>query len=259
MRLFTLFLFLSISSAAQKKITTINVSDAIAFASVDRAGELYILGKSGQMQKFGIDGKLLAVYKTGPAPDLFEPRDGSRLFAYFRKERKIQYLNPSFAPHSTALLDSAFVIDPWLAFSSGDHNLWVLDAADNTLKKINPRTSELEADVKLADNLISKITNIKFAREYQGFVFLLDDQKGILVFNSMGKWIKTIAVPSLSYFNFIGEDLYYPSQNTLVHINLFSGEKRVTDLKKSFNIALVTDERLFLVQSNTIDFFEFKP
>jgi hypothetical protein len=260
MRLVILFvLFSTISSVAQKKITTINVSDPIAFASVDRAGELYILSKSGQMQKFGTDGKLLAVYKNGPAPDLFEPRDGSRLLAFFRSERRIEYLNPSFAPHNAVLIDSAFVIEPWLAFSSGDYNLWVLDGADNTMKKFNPRSSELEADVKLDDILFSKITNIKLAREYQGFVFLLDEKKGILIFNSMGKWIKTIPVPSLSYFNFIGEDLYYPMQNTLVHINLFSGDKHITDLKKPFKFALVTDERLFLVQENSIDFFEFKP
>ena len=259
-RLITLFfLFFTISSFAQKKITTINVADAISFASVDRPGELYILSKSGQMQKFGLDGKLLSVYKNGPAPDLFEPRDGSRLLAFFRKDRKIQYLNPSFAPHSTLLIDSAFVIEPWLAFSSGDHNMWILDAADNTLKKFNPRSSELEADVKLDDSRLSKITNIKFGREYQGFVFLLDDQKGILIFNSMGKWVKTIEVPSLSYFNFLGEELYYPEQNSLVYINLFSGEKRVADLKKPFKIALLTDERMFLVQSSSIDFFEFKP
>ena len=71
----------------------------------------------------------------------------------------------------------------------------------------------------------------------------------------MGKWVKTIEVPSLSYFNFLGEELYYPERSSLVYINLFSGEKRVTDLKKPFKIALLTDERMFLVQSSSIDFF----
>ncbi len=36
---------------------------------------------------------------------------------------------------TAALIDSAFVIDPWLACSSGDHNIWVLDAADQNNEK----------------------------------------------------------------------------------------------------------------------------
>ena len=47
-------------------------------------------------------------------------------------------------------------------------------------------------------------------REYQGFLFLLHQEKGILIFNKMGKWIKTIERPQLKYFNFLGEELYYP-------------------------------------------------
>ena len=127
--------FSAIHAIAQKKITSREVSDEIVFATVDRVGELYVVTKNGQIQKFDINGKLLSLYKNGPIPTLFEPRDGSRLFAYFRKDRKIEYLNPSFEVPTAALIDSAFVIDPWLACSSGDHNLWVLDAEDRDHEK----------------------------------------------------------------------------------------------------------------------------
>ena len=251
--------FFSLHAVAQKKIISREVTDEIVFATIDRVGELYVVTKNGQIQKFDINGKLISLYKNGPGPTLFEPRDGSRLFAYFRKDRKIEYLNPSFEVSTAALIDSAFVIDPWLACSSGDHNIWVLDAEDRTMKKISPRTSTVEVDVKFPENLSRDFDNIKFAREYQGFFFLLDQQKGIHIFNGMGRWTKTIPIQALSYFNFLGEELYYPVDNGLALVNLFSGEKREIPLNKSFKFALLSDERLFLIQRNSIDFFEFRP
>ena len=254
-----LLFFAALDAMAQKKITSMSVSEEIVFATVDRVGELYVLTKKGQLQKFDINGKLLALYKNGPAPTLFEARDGSRLFAYFRKDRKIEYLNPSFDVSNSMLIDSAFVIDPWLACSAGDHNVWVLDAEDITLKKISPRTLTVETDVKLPENVSQDFSDIRFIREYQGFFFLLDNQKGIHVFNGMGRWTHTIFIPALPYFNFLGEELYYPTTQGLNFINLFSGEKREMPLNKTFKFALLTDERLFLIQTNSIDFFEFKP
>jgi hypothetical protein len=96
-------------------------------------------------------------------------------------------------------------------------------------------------------------------REYQGFVFFLDRKKGIYVFNSLGKWIRTIPVHNLSYFNFLGEELYYPQADKLIFFSLFSDDKHEMALPKPCKIALATDERLFLIQGNSLEFFEFKP
>jgi hypothetical protein len=259
-RLFTLFLFFAVwESNAQKKITSVSVNAEIIDAYVDRVGELYVITSNEDIQRFDINGKLLSVFRNGPAPTLFEPRDGSRLFAFFRKSRSIQYLSPSFNTHANLKIDSAFVIDPWLACSSGDHDLWILDAADQTLKRVSPRTSAMQVDVTLPKDPAINVADITFMREYQGFLFLLEKRKGIHVFNGMGRWIKTISTPALSYFNFFGEELYYPATGKLIFTNLFSGDKREVLVSKSFEMALVTDERLFLVQKNRVDFFEFKP
>src|SRR5688572_18268244 len=141
---FALVLTSIIAAQAQKKIISIPVSDDIVAAHVDRVGELYVTTQTGQIQKFDLNGKVISVYRSGPAATLFEPRDGSRLFAFFRGDGKINYMSPSFDVYATSRIDSAFVIDPWLVFTSGDHNLWILDAADQTLKRVDPRTSSLE-------------------------------------------------------------------------------------------------------------------
>jgi hypothetical protein len=263
MRIILSILFLLIvchvHSFAQKKIKTLDIGDTIVFATVDRVGELYVVSKQGQIQKFDTQGTLLAVCKNGPGPTLFEARDGSRLFAFFKEERAIQIFNPSFEVVSSFKIDSAFINDPWLACTSGDHNFWVIDAADRTLKKINPRTGSVEVDVKLPEQLSDDIKAISSMREYQGFVFILDIKTGVHILNGMGNWLKSMPGSNLSYFNFIGEELYYPSQQKLNYLNLFTAEKREVPLKVPFEIALITDERLYTIKHKTIVFFEYKP
>lgn len=246
-------------SAAQTRITSANVNEEIVNAYVDRVGELYILTKTGQIQKFDVNGKLISLYRRAETPTLFDPRDGSRLFAFYRSSRKIEFLNPSFEVTTASAIDSAFVIDPWLACSAGEHDLWILDSADHSLKKISPATSSVLVDVKFPDEPSIKWSSLSYAREYQGFVFFMEQGKAIHIFNGMGRWIKSIRDNKLKYFNFLGEELYYPSNMELVFVNLFSGEQRKMPISKPYKFALVTDERFFLIHANSIDFFQFKP
>jgi hypothetical protein len=93
-------------------------------------------------------------------------------------------------------------------------------------------------------------------REYQGFVFILHKKEGIHVFNSMGKHLRTLAIPGLTYFNFIGEELYYLQGNKLKFFDLFTADTRELTLPAPATIALLTDERLFLIKNTTIDIYK---
>ena len=96
-------------------------------------------------------------------------------------------------------------------------------------------------------------------REYQNFVFLLDKKEGIKIYNGVGSLIKTIPQSGLSYFNFIGEELYYLKGNTIQLFDLFTAETREIKLPESAYFALITDERLFLVRHKAVDIYEYKP
>jgi len=253
--LFALLLGVSGPLVAQKKIITIEVSDTIVAAAVDRPGELYVLTRNGQIQKFGVDGKLLAVYKQDPSPTLFDPRDGARLFAYYRNDQHYSLLGPSLEISASFQIDSSIAISPWLISTSGDMGLWVLDAADNSLKKYNTVNSLIMADVRIPGDVLGNVADVMSIREYQGFLFLLDRTKGIHVFNAIGKWLRTVGTPGIDYFNFLGEELYYPAGNDLTFFNLFTAsENRVTKPVPG-QIILLTDERTFAVSDRQIDFY----
>jgi hypothetical protein len=265
MRLLSVIIFSLLTFAVNgqsKPIRSVEVSDTIRFAAIDRPGDLYIQTRTGQIQKFDADGKLLNLYKQ-KIPTLFDPRDGARLFAYFRELRQYWYLNPSFDVTASYVLDSAFAIDPWLVCSSGDHNLWILDAADWSLQKIDPKKGLALVDESFTTTPDKDPADFTFMREYQGFLFLLDRSEGILIFNSVGKRIRTIAIQDLAAFNFLGEELYYQDGPVLRFFDLFSAETREVALPPhSYShtpLTLLTDEKLYRIGPLRIDIFRWQP
>src|SRR5690606_9283471 len=101
--------------------------------------------------------------------------------------------------------------------------------------------------------------NFTYMREYQNLLFLLDKYKGFRIYSTLGKYLKLIQIKELSWFNFIGEDLYYVSDDKLHFINLFTFETRAMQLPSTARFAVLTDERLFLVAPETIRIFTLKP
>ena len=246
-------------SVAQKKIKTVALSDSVMYTAIDRPGDFYVVTKTAQIQRFDKDGKLMLLYKAKALPTIFDPRDGSRLFAYYREDQHYEYLNPSFQPTVGYQIDSAFAIQPWLICPSGDHKLWVLDSADNALKKINVMASEVEVEAIVDLALIENATDFKTMREYQNFLFMLKPSKGIYVFSNLGKHIRTVAVSGVHQFNFLGEELYYMEGSQLKFFNLFSAETRSMNIPKGYTAALLTDERMVLFRAQNIDIFDFRP
>lgn len=241
------------------KITTIALSDTIAATAIDRTGEVYAITNSGQIQRFDKNGKLNLLFKAERRPTVFDPRDGARLFTYSREDQTYQLLKPSFEPMASYKIDSAFAIQPWLICPSGDHKLWILDNADQSLKKINVKASEVEVEVWVDSTVIGQPEAFEIMREYQNFLFLLNPDQGLLVFNMLGQQIRTIDTGSIAGFNFLGEELYYLQGNTLKLFNLFTAQTREIAIPHGYRQALLTDERMILFTPTTIDVYAFRP
>ena len=238
-----------VSAQSQHRLKSVSLDQEVTSASIDRPGDLYVTLRDGKVARIDADGTL-QIISSVVSPTLFDPRDGSRLFAYYREQHRYAYLSTQ-QEMSSHPLDSAFAIDPWLVCPSGDYNVWIADAADNTLKKVNTTTSRVDAEVEFR----SDVSAIAFMREYQGFLFVLHPTRGIVVFSGMGKELRTIGKGKTGWFNFLGEELYYPEDGQLTFFNLFNTETRTMKLPKKAALSLVTDTRVYSVNNGTVEIF----
>jgi hypothetical protein len=251
--LLLLLLAVPLLTTAQKKITTIDIKD-VASAYVDRPGDLYILHTDNRISKFDTLGMPIGNLSFEQSPTVFEPRDGARMFIYFTDTKQGSFFSPETKQEFT--IQNHFAIEPILATSSGDNHVWIVDKADWSVKRFDPKASKIIAESLIDKTQFEGEPKIIAIREYQNFLFVLEKNTGILIFNGLGKQIKKIVGKDISYFNFLGEELYYKKDNKLIFYDLFDGTTREETVDSKSLYTLLTDARKYVVYSNRIDVFE---
>lgn len=241
----------------KKSIASVKHKKPVEQAFVDRAGDLYLQVNSGEFLKYDTNGILIATFNPDYPITVFEPRDGARLFTWSRSGNWFSYAY--FGSVNKQILGEEFAINPWLVVSSGDANIWILDSSDRSLKRINTTEHLVEVEVNLPNNLNTPESDFILMREYQGFLFLLNRQTGIHVFNNMGKQLKVFPGKNISYFNFLGEELYYPIEDKIQFYDLFDGTIHMEVKDPNTKIELITDSRIFKIFPDRLEIFAYNP
>lgn len=267
MQLIVNFIFLSLvlvrlCSAQTTEVAQIPLS-GVEVASVDRLGNFYFVLANGKMQQYDTNGSLLNETENTILPlTLLEPWNPLKVFLYSSKKNEYTYLDHHLEIIEKKKLDPSLSITPQLVCPDIDANkVWILDAADFSLKKVNLKTNQIELDTPIPDEWTGN-SQFVFMREYQNRIFLLDKNKGILMLNNLGKEITSINVKGLSFFNFLGQELCYRAGNEMMLLDLLTGETRVlTELTDTGTIlfTIVTDERLIIGKNDKVVFYAITP
>ena len=143
---------------------------------------------------------------------------------------------------------------------SGDDQLWLYNESNFTLSTIDSRTYKPLVSTPLILLLNRPRFDVRFLREYQNNLYLVEKNTGVLVFDNMGNYRKTLPFPGLDYVGFLGEELYYLKDNQLHFFHLYNGAERQVDLLPGNNYknALVGEEFLYLFSEKGVDIFRFQ-
>jgi len=280
MKWFSFLMFLSpaLLFAQGEKIKTIKTTTEIIQATVDRAGDFYVILSTGEIRKYDKQGEFLSSFRHNGVPALFDPTNPAKLFVYYKDTQEYAWLSPNLEASAFLKIDPSFAIEPALLCPSGERDLWILDAADFSMKKIifkridrevnrlQQKTSAgIQRDTVIANEFIVKSEAITSAhsltsiREYQNVLFLFDKKQGIGIYNAFGKQIRFIGVKNLKGYNFLGEELYFIEDKKIKFLDMFTGDKRELVLKNTADFVVLTDERMVLIKNDQIDLYEFQP
>lgn len=240
-----------------KKISELNPGP-IENISVDRLGNFYLILKNSVIQKYNPDGELLAESKPMEAKKInVEAWNPLQIVVHSPDSFHYHILDHELQNERIVVLDSSLAIFPHLISPGYESSLWIIDGADQSLKRIESLQKGLTYESKLQAPGWDDDPNIIQIREYQNMIFLLDTESGISMFTSLGKLVRSIEERNIKYFNFMGEELYFLKDNKIILFDLYTEETRELKIEGDCIFALITDERLILVKKDTVEIFEY--
>lgn len=254
--LVVLLTYTPLSAQPYTHVKTIHLK-GVERVSIDRVGFFYTVQSNGTIKKFSEDTELVAEYNQASTdtPDIIEAWSGMRVISFNRDKQNYTLFDRFLRPLGSYTIDQALSIDSYLCTISGDNSIWVFDQSDYSLKKINTQLQSVEVEVFIDRKQFKAGHNFNFIRDYQNMLFLNDPGIGILIFNNIGKQLRTLEFKGLEYFNFLGMDLYYVKDKQLHLHDLYTGDHETIELPLAPRFALLTDETMLLVDEQAIHFY----
>lgn len=258
----TIFLFLIVHSAqAQhyKIIKQIPVEGTRAI-SIDKKNMLYIGDSQGDIKRYNTNGELQQVFSPSKIGNisLIEAWTSLRILVFYEDYQEYLILDRFLNQTSSYTFEPAFVGFAKTMSLALDNRLWVFDNTDFSLKKYDP-ISKTNLLVTPLDLLLDPIShNINFIREYQNLLFVNDKHSGILLFDNLGNYKKTLAYPGLDYISVTQDEICFLYTGRLYFYNVYEDQERYINLPldQTWLFAGTLGEYYFAVSENKIFIFK---
>ncbi len=127
-----------------------------------------------------------------------------------------------------------------------DDQFWIFDDSEFSLKKFNAQLQTVVQAIPLSLVLDTQEYQITFMREYQNQLFVADRNSGILVFDNLGNYRRSLPFKGLNYFQFLGEEIYFLEKDILHFYNLYSQKERSLKLPLSAQFAVIVGNHIVL-------------
>ncbi len=141
--------------------------------------------------------------------------------------------------------------------TSANGTLWAFDSSSLRLLRLSPQNGEVLFDWFLND--LDYYPEVIFLREFENFLFALDANKGILIFDFLGNLLMTIEQEAIQAIGFNkGECYFLSADGNQLNIISLSDFSKVTSLRLPQNAKSVVylGEKLYLLNlSNELCYY----
>ncbi|MEZ4948513.1 MAG: hypothetical protein R2879_14420 [Saprospiraceae bacterium] len=218
------FLFFKNNGKAQddfhfKKLATFSHSRMLAAS--DPLGFFFVLDEKGLLLKLDTLGKEQFRYSTTRDGELkyIDTYNGLQILCWFPDFQKIILLDRTLQPQGEINLTQQGIFLSNAVKTAMDGNIWVFDDNNFQIKKLDRFGKEIMAGNRL-DLVLEAPWHPVYLYEYDNKVYLTDPEKGILVLDVFGNYVKTIPIKGLNYFFIRDEKLVFQKDNSFKAFNL---------------------------------------
>lgn len=242
------------SGAAGQSLTLVRQisQKPIVALSVDNYNRVITADVQGNITAYDTLGNALYSYSSTVVANvtLLEAWRSMQILVFYRDLQQYtlldRFLTPlSGYPNPAPLPAGAVGFARTMTFAYDDQ-FWLFDDTNFSLKKYNAQLQKITVEVPLSLVLDAQEYHITWMREYQNQLFIADRNSGILVFDNLGNYRKTLPFKGLSHFQFAGEQIYFLEQNSLYFYNIYSQATQRISMPVEATFAIVVGARLFV-------------
>ena len=222
---------------------------------VDKLGSYYLINKTGELRKFSSEKKLLYTFKNHSFGEIacVDVTNPHKILVFYKEFQTILMLDNTLSEISVLKLDDSVYFSA--AGASNDGNLWLYDSLKNRINKISFSGDQIEESTTLNSPYPQNIGNSKiFDRENRLYIF--DEKLGIIIFNNIGYFEKTIPLISVCKPEFSKNLIYYfdSSHKNLMLLETNTNQKTIIEKRYTINpdIAILKNNRTYLLFDNQL-------
>ncbi|WP_276497868.1 hypothetical protein [Pontibacter litorisediminis] len=228
--------------------------------SQDRNGYVYLLDERLNLLRLNPAGQPVDTYSPPARGRIssIHAWNPMKIALFYEGSQEITLLDRFLRPISTTdLLDLQYEGTAKVAAPAGDLGYWLFDETSLTLSKLNPAMRQVTVETPLNLLLNREQFDVRQLREYQNMVYLLDYNSGVLVFDNLGNYKRTLPYPNLRHIGFRNNELYFVRDGKLYFLDLYTQKARLLALpqQQEYISALVGDKRLYLFTKSTAEVY----
>ncbi len=245
---------------ANQKVTTpfecSLIDKPIKDFKVDAFGNFYTIERSNRFKLYDPQFNLLFEYFNNGLGeishvDITNPR---KIILFFGGFQKMVFLDNTLSEVGRFGVDFNLPYDIRAIGSSRDNNIWIYDATDYRLKKIDPQGATLLTSNPLESYLELEISP-NLIIEYNNEVFIIEEGKGVAVFDNFGNYLRFLALGSAYSFSMIDNSMVYLKGNEILKEqigNVFSDPMQITTVPSNLRTAYIIKNEVFYLENSCL-------
>lgn len=244
-----------------EKLNSQKLSFNPVLGSTDRDGNIYLVDSDDDIHKLDKNGKYILSYSPQKMAEttIFEAWNSISLIIFYKDFQEYTLLDRFLTFKSSGSIDATYIGFARVVTLSSDNNLWIIDDTDFSLKKYDLTYKKLKVSTSLDLILDPQDYDIIFAREYHNNLYVLDRKNGILVFDNLGNYKKTIGLKGIEHIGFYNDKLYYADNGKVVIYDLYEKEitERLVRGMTKFDPVIINSGKLYHATKRNLDVYKY--
>ena len=231
--------------------------------AVDNLNNLYLLTPSDQLKKYNAQGDSVSVYNQTRRFGKLHSMDATnplKLLLYYRDFSTIVILDRLLSIRSTIDLRQQNITQASAIGLSYDNNIWVFDALENKLKKIDEYGASLSESIDFRTIFPHSFVPEKII-DYNGSVYLYDPAQGVAIFDYYGSLQKKLSIKGWKNIAILDKQIIGTDNQhiyTYYTNNLMERQYQFPSSFGSFTQYLIANTHLFALAKDSVNIYTLR-